>query len=128
MKLESVAKIHLAFENCEGIDIPAEDVHFMYASEITESVRFHNILRKQSDRLSRFKHADFFRLIITNKPEYKRVFDYRDIAQVHLFDEAGNNEWFFVYWGENEYDNEHQKTQVYRKGQIDITIAKEVSE
>lgn len=123
-RLENLVRVEIALENCDHVVIPTEDIRCIAAAGITESFEMHNILGKITEDIDYYRHAEIFRLIIADKPEYQRLTERNDIAQVHLYDSEGNHEWFFVYWGENEYDNsDHQKSRKYRD-QIDITIEK----
>lgn len=127
MKIENISKVMLAFENCEDITIPATDVKFLYMSEITESVRIHNILRENKSEVSRGRTAGYVRMLITDKEEYQRLKAFNDVAQIHLFDDEGNDEWFFVYWGGDEYDNSaHQMTKIFN-GDIDLIITEDLT-
>jgi hypothetical protein len=124
MKLDKVATVKLAFENYEELEIPISDIDVLYMDGITESIHVYS-KPLQQQQMYRYKDVRYFRIIFENRPEYKRVFDHKDIAQVHLYDADGNEEWFFVRWGEGEYENELQETKVYRFGKIDITVAEE---
>lgn len=124
MKLENVVKVMLAFENCEDIVIPIEEVSYFYVSGITESFRLQNILKKSEATLLRYKGSDYFSITFAEKDEYKRVLEWNDIAQVHLYDKDDNSEWFFVKWGDDEYNNPFQKSKVYQ-GRIFVTIGEE---
>lgn len=125
MKLDKVATVELVFENCEEISIPVSDIKILYAYGLTESLGFFGVFHDDQKDVHRYKSARYFHIIFENKPEYKRVFDYKDITQVHLYDADGNEEWFFVAWGAGEYENELQETNLDKFGKIDITIAEE---
>lgn len=111
--MNEITRIDLAFENCEDVAIPAKDVRFLYAGDINESIRFDNILAKSSERLSTYRTAGLVRLIIRNRPEYNRILEYDDIAQIHLYDSDDNHEWFFTdydeVWG---HENANQQTEL----------------
>ena len=124
MKLNKVAAVKLSFENCEEIEIPISDIEVLYMDGITESIHVYG-KPLQQQQMYRYKDVRYFRIIFENKPEYKRVFDYKDIAQVHLYDADGNEEWFLVAWEAGDYENELQETKVDKFGKIDITIAEE---
>lgn len=123
MKLNRVAKVELVFENCEEISVPISDIERLYVYGLTESLGFFGV----SHDVHRYKSAQYFRIIFENKPEYKRVFKHKDIAQVHLYDADGNEEWFFVAWGAGDHENELQATKLDKFGKINITIAEELN-
>lgn len=125
MKLNRVAKVELVFENCEEISIPVSDIERLHVIGLTESLNIFNVSSVDQKDVYRCKSAQYFRIIFENRPEYKRVFDHKDIAQVHLYDADGNDEWFFVAWGAGDHENELQETKVDKFGKIDITIVEE---
>lgn len=98
MKLDKIAKVELVFENCGEIKIPVSDIERLHAFGLTESLNVYGISSGSQKKVHRYMSAQYFRIIFENRPEYKRVFDYKDIAQVHLYDADGNEEWFFVAW------------------------------
>ncbi|CAM3631827.1 hypothetical protein [Mesobacillus zeae] len=127
INVENLTKVHLAFENCEGIDIPAEDIRYFHATEITATLRFNNIRKKSPIRKEQYMGAGYFRIMVADKPEYARILAWNDIAQVHVYDDKGNTDWFFVKWGDDQYNNEYQKSHIYR-GEIDVTISEAADE
>jgi hypothetical protein len=121
-----VKKIEVVFENCEEITVPTSDISFMYASDITSSAFIQNILSHDDVDVHEHKTAGVFSLRIKNKPEYSRILQYSDITQIHLYGHDDSHDWFYVEWGDGEYRNEYQKTEI-QGDEILIRIAKEDS-
>ncbi len=105
--------LHLAFENCEGLDVPVEDINFLNARGITESHSMSNRLSRSWSPTSIYKHAETFILHIPNKQEYKRILEYDDIAQVHYQRNGQSLCWYFVDYQENNNgcDNKNQNVE-----------------
>jgi hypothetical protein len=121
----TVSRIEVVFENCEEISVPVTDISYMYASDITNSMFIHNILREGATDTFEHKTAGYFALHIVNKPEYGRVLAHADITQIHLYDQNGGHEWFCVSWHpDDEYTNRYQTTQL-RGDEIVIRVTKE---
>lgn len=87
----------LAFENCEGIRIPCEDILFLSIGNVTTELRADNFLGDSSIDVRRHQRAGSVKFTISNNPEYHRIIKHADIAQIHLEDTGGETiEWFCV--------------------------------
>ncbi len=128
MQLKNIVRVEIALENCEGVTIPMEDVRYISATDITESLRSNNILMNSEELISYYRHAGYFRIIVKDKPEYERLTEWNDIAQVHLYDDEENHDWFFVHWGADDYDNSAHQSLRRHRGELDITVTKEANE
>lgn len=112
MKLNNVFRVEIVFENCEYIEVPIKDIRYMTVGSLFEDLRLNNILKKESHRLERSLHCESFYIKFINKKDYHRVFECSDVAQIHLYDEESNKEWFFVPFGYEEFYNNYQSTKI----------------
>lgn len=104
MNIETIDHIELAFENCEELVIPAADIRFLYASGLTESIRY------SSDMFATSKQAKYFRLSVTNRPAYDRLAKYNDLVDVRLKQRDGKSVYFSVEYVEGAGgNNENQR-------------------
>lgn len=105
--------IHIAFENCEQVEVPAEDVDYMYVGNLKD-----NVTKPWSgeNTLSFHKNADVFVIHFRNKDEYKRIFEHKDITQIHIYYTDNTEElgdlWFHVPWGDDQFYNDKQSTEL----------------
>lgn len=118
-----LARVELAFENCDSLTIPTDDIVYIRIAGITDGI---DVWGKEKS-IERYHYADTVCLEIRNKPEYHRILDYNDIAQIHLYDDSGNHEWYFVDYDEDvTEDNRYQRTNVSESFKlIVVTITKE---
>lgn len=125
-KLDKVSKVELVFENSEEISIPLSDIGYLTVGNIKQNIRINPGFGKESCRVEHSSHADSFHIRFKNKPEYKRVFDFTDVAQIHFYDNDGNSDWLFAPWESERYDfvNGLQDTSV-RGDFIEVTISEE---
>lgn len=127
---EKVQKVVLALENCEVISIPAENIEYMYVEGFDETCHF----SKYEKTMHKHKQARFFQInidkdanILENTEKdfnidemlpFERIMRHRDIAQIHIEYENGENEWFFAPWEGDDYTNQLQDAKMNDKGDM----------
>jgi hypothetical protein len=120
-----VDKIDIVFENCEHIEVPYSDVHYLYIGDISQSILDNNILLKSELdlQLELRKYAKYARIILKNKPEYERIKQYNDITHIALMREDQIVECIGIDWkdGSSEYENLGQVVTV-KDNEIHIRI------
>lgn len=110
MEMKRLTKIELVFENLEELSIPVKDISYFEAQNIKETLRMQNISQEEDQYMVKYRTAEKVMLMIKNKQEYDRVFEHHDITQIHLYDELGNHEGFYVEYDECDWGNKNQST------------------
>ncbi len=78
------AILDVVFENCESIKIPFSDIIYFNAKNIVYDIYL------LSNALVSRAISKFIQLSIVNKPEYKRLIDYRDITSMTVLTKKKN--------------------------------------
>jgi len=118
---KQIDKIDIVFENCEVISVPMSDVRFIWLDGITEGLFINNIYYRKND-FELNKRATQAKLIIKNKPEYKRVKQYSDITHFDFMQNNKSISYIGVKWlGESDYHNDGQEVEIV-KDEIFINI------
>lgn len=116
----------IAFENCEAVRIPCEDILLLSIGDVTTELLADNFLGDSSIDVSKYQRAGNVYLTVHNKPEYHRIIKYDNIAQIHL-EHAGGDiaEWYVVDYADTNGDlgepNENQTTR-YDDAYIAVVI------
>lgn len=115
--------IHIVFENCEQIEVPISDVRYIRLDNIRQSIWENNIMLKDDFDLKYSKSAQFCRLIIKDKPEYKRVTKHSDIAWIYFYRHGQSIDSVSLKWaeGSTDYYNNGQNVKS-NNGELDIII------
>lgn len=116
-------EIHVVFENCEHIEIPYKDVRYIHLDGISESIWDNNVSNADEFDLSFQKNAKYLRLMIKDKPEYKRIKEHYDITWIEFLRYGEVIERIAIQWvGDNEDINLGQ-TVKEENGEIDIMVS-----
>lgn len=134
--MRDVTKITIVFENCEYIDFVPQDFGTFLLDDITTSIS-----RIACNSIAEMKHANTVALEIFDtkiNTEYNpfdienekqkvinRFAQCDDITSIIVEFNDNTKESFYVAWGEDEYVNEFQKTQLGKNGNLYIVISKE---
>lgn len=122
-KSTRIDTIHIVFENCEHIEVPISDVRYIHFDDIQQSIWENNILFKEDFDLTYSKIASFCRLIIKDKPEYKRIKEYSDITRIYFYRHGHDVDSVSLKWadGSPDYHNNGQTLTEYDE-ELDISI------
>ena len=100
-----VKKIEIVLENCEVYEFDGKDASIVveglgehiYGGDVFEVAKHTCILiDKDAKAIGDFDNADWQGRI------------HKDITQVHLHYESGENECYYTDWGDSEYENEYE--------------------
>lgn len=134
--MKDVKKIEIIFENCEYIEFTPKDFGIFLLDDITTSIS-----RIACNSISELKHAKTVALEIfdtkldsTYNPfgiqdkaqtVKKRFALCDDITSIHITFVDDSKQEYYVEWGEDEYTNEYQKTELGKNGNLYIVIGKD---
>ena len=134
--MRDVKKIEIIFENCEYIEFTPKDFGIFLLDDITTSIS-----RIACNSISELKHAKTVALEIfdtklnstynpfgiesESKTIKSRFALCDDITSIEITFADDSKQEYYVEWGNDEYTNEHQKTELGENGNLYIVIGKD---
>lgn len=132
--MRRVERIDIVLENCEVIEIKAEDTGTIYVGEIYRTIwrvasnSISEIVRSKSviiELLDRANCSESYANTWSGNEElpFDRLTKHRDICALDIVYTDGTNDYIYVPWGgDDDYENSYQESAVTSEGSLRIRI------
>lgn len=131
---EKAFGFEFVFENCECLEISANDVGYCCLSDIQEKIerwavnaivksKIVNNVEFTLKRSADVPYVPPYDSFCNQQSTFDRIMRHSDITQIKVKYEGGNSELFYPVWSNiDEYRNYYQETILHSNGELEIRI------